>query len=142
MFGDNEDLPNAALVAMFGDPQKTGETQWRQAAAKLTRSARTASSASTTRRTTSNALSTGDIWACQAWSGDIFQALASGATDLVFAIPEEGGVLWTDNMVLLKDIKNPVSSMMLMDWFYQPKIAAEVAEYVNYITPVPALSRP
>ena len=85
-----------------------------------------------------NALSTGDIWACQAWSGDIFQALESGAKDLVFAIPSEGGVLWTDNMVLLKEIENPVSAMMLIDWYYQPKIAAEVAEYVNYITPVPS----
>ena len=47
-------------------------------------------------------------------------------------------MLWTDNMVLLKEIENPVSAMMLIDWYYQPKIAAEVAEYVNYITPVPS----
>jgi spermidine/putrescine transport system substrate-binding protein len=46
-------------------------------------------------------------------------------------------VLWTDNLVLLKNLRNPVSSMMLMDYYYQPKVAAEVAEYVNYITPVP-----
>lgn len=138
MFGDNEDLPNAALVAMFGDPQKTGETQWRQAAAKLNQQRKDGIVRKYYTQDYVNALSTGDIWACQAWSGDIFQALESGATDLKFAIPEEGAVLWTDNMVLLKGNKNPVSSMLLMDWFYDPKIAAEVAEYVNYITPVPA----
>jgi spermidine/putrescine transport system substrate-binding protein len=138
MFADNEDLPNAVLVAMFGDPQKTGVTQWKQAAAKLNQQRTSGIVRKYYQQDYINALSTGDIWACQAWSGDIFQALESGAKDLAFAIPSEGGVLWTDNMVLLKQIENPVSSMMLIDWYYQPKIAAEVAEYVNYITPVPS----
>jgi spermidine/putrescine transport system substrate-binding protein len=138
MFADNEDLPTPVLVAMFGDPQKTGPTQWRQAAAKLTQQRKAGIVRKYYQQDYINALSTGDVWACQAWSGDIFQALESGATDLKFVIPSEGAVLWTDNMVLLKNIKNPVSSMMLIDWYYQPKIAAEVAEYVNYITPVPA----
>ncbi|HEX3823275.1 MAG TPA: spermidine/putrescine ABC transporter substrate-binding protein [Mycobacteriales bacterium] len=138
MFADNEDLPNPMLVAMFGDPAKTGPTQWKAAAKKLNQQRTSGIVRKYYQQDYINALSTGDVWACQAWSGDIFQALESGATDLAFAIPSEGGVLWTDNMVLLKNIKNPVSSMMLIDWFYQPKIAAEVAEYVNYITPVPA----
>jgi len=138
MFADNEDLPTPVLVAMFGDPQKTGPTQWRQAAAKLTQQRKAGIVRKYYQQDYIGALSTGDIWACQAWSGDIFQALESGAKDLVFVIPSEGAVLWTDNMVLLKNIKNPVSAMKLIDWYYQPKIAAEVAEYVNYITPVPA----
>ncbi|HTR71424.1 MAG TPA: spermidine/putrescine ABC transporter substrate-binding protein [Mycobacteriales bacterium] len=138
MFGDNEDLPNAALVAMFGDPQQTGPDQWKQAAAKLTAQRKAGIVRQYYQQGYINDLSSGDIWACQAWSGDIFQALESGAKNLKFVIPKEGAVLWTDNLVLLKENKNPVSSMMLMDWYYQPKIAAEVAEYVNYITPVPA----
>ena len=138
MFGDNEDLPNPCLVAMFGDPAKTGETQWRQAAAKLVEQRTSGIVRKYYEQEYIGALSTGDIWACQAWSGDIFQALESGAKDLAFVIPSEGGVLWTDNMVLLKEVEHAVDAMMLMDWFYQPKIAAEVAEYVNYITPVPA----
>jgi spermidine/putrescine transport system substrate-binding protein len=138
MFADNEDLPNPVLVAMFGDPQKTGEKQWRAAAAKLNEQRKAGIVRKYYEQDYINALSTGDIWACQAWSGDIFQALASGASHLAFAIPTEGGVLWTDNMVLLKEIEHAVDAMMLIDWFYRPKIAAEVAEYVNYITPVPA----
>jgi len=138
MFADNQDLPNAVLVAMFGDPQKTGPAQWRQAAAKLTQQRDNGIVRQYFQQNYINSLSNGDIWACQAWSGDIFQALESGAKNLKFVIPSEGGVLWTDNLVLLKGIQNPVSSMMLMDFYYQPKVAAEVAEYVNYITPVPA----
>jgi spermidine/putrescine transport system substrate-binding protein len=138
MFGDNEDLPNAALVAMFGDPQKTGPTQWKQAAAKLDSQRKAGIVRKYYDQGYIDDLSKGNIWACQAWSGDVFQALASGATDLKFVIPKEGAVLWTDNLVILKGVKNPVSSMMVMDFYYDPKIAAEVAEYVNYITPVPA----
>jgi spermidine/putrescine transport system substrate-binding protein len=138
MFADNEDLPTPCLVAMFGDPQKTGVAEWKQAAAKLTQQRKAGIVRKYYEQDYINALSTGDVWACQAWSGDIFQALESGATDLKFVTPSQGGVLWTDNMVLLKQIENPVSSMMLIDWYYQPKIAAQVAEYVNYITPVPA----
>jgi spermidine/putrescine transport system substrate-binding protein len=137
MFGDNEDLPNATLVAMFGDPSKTGVTQWKQAAAKLTQQRKAGIVRKYYDQSYIDDLSKGDIWATQAWSGDIFQALASGAKNLKFVIPKEGGVLWTDNLVILKGVKNPVSSMMLMDYYYSPKVAAEVAEYVNYITPVP-----
>jgi len=138
MFADNQDMPNPCLVAMFGDPAKTGEAEWRKAATKLTQQRDSGIVRKYYQQDYINALSDGDIWACQAWSGDIYQALASGASDLVFAIPNEGAVLWTDNMVLLKHIEHAVDAMMLMDWYYQPKIAAEVAEYVNYITPVPA----
>jgi spermidine/putrescine transport system substrate-binding protein len=138
MFADNEDLPNPCLVAMFGDPAKTGVAEWKQAAAKLNKQRTSGIVRKYYQQDYIGALTSGDIWACQAWSGDIFQALESGSSDLVFVIPSEGGVLWTDNMVLLKEIENPVSSMMLIDWYYQPKIAAEVAEYVNYITPVPS----
>jgi spermidine/putrescine transport system substrate-binding protein len=138
MFADNQDLPNAALVAMFGDPAKTGEAEWRKAAAKLTQQRKDGLVRKYYQQDYINDLSKGDIWACQAWSGDIFQALASGAKDLVFAIPTEGGVLWTDNMVLLKHIEHAVDAMTLMDWYYRPTIAAQLAEYINYITPVPA----
>jgi spermidine/putrescine transport system substrate-binding protein len=75
-----------------------------------------------------------------AWSGDIFQQNLSGkktGSQLKFVIPEEGGLLFTDNFVILKEAKNPVSAMKLMDYYYQPKVAAQVTEYVNYISPVP-----
>ncbi|ABK53055.1 Twin-arginine translocation pathway signal [Acidothermus cellulolyticus 11B] len=138
MFADNEDLPNAVLVAMFGDPQKTGPNEWRQAAAKLKEQRDKGIVRQYYEQDYIKALSNGDIWASQAWSGDVFQALASGASNLKFVIPKEGGVIWTDNLVLLKYAQHPVDALMLMDWYYQPKIAAMVAEYVNYITPVPA----
>ncbi len=53
-------------------------------------------------------------------------------------MPEEGGTLWTDNMTIPITATNPVDAIMLMDYFYQVEVAATLAEYINYITPVPA----
>jgi len=44
---------------------------------------------------------------------------------------------WTDNMMIPMHAANPQSAMMWMDFYYQPEVAARVAEWVNYITPVP-----
>jgi spermidine/putrescine transport system substrate-binding protein len=85
------------------------------------------------------ALVSGQTWISMAWSGDIFQQNLAGGTQLKFAVPDEGGNLWTDNMMIPKYAQNPYAAMMLMDFYYQPKIAAQLTEYVNYISPVPAV---
>jgi spermidine/putrescine transport system substrate-binding protein len=72
-----------------------------------------------------------------AWSGDIFQQNVSEGTDLRFVLPEEGATIWTDNMMIPKTAKNPVDAIMLMDFFYDPAIAASLTGYINYIPPVP-----
>ena len=76
-----------------------------------------------------------------AWSGDIFQQNLSSGTDLKFVIPDEGGTLWTDNMMIPRYAQNPVDAMMLMDWYYRPEIAAQLTESINYISAVPAAQR-
>ncbi|MDT4914435.1 MAG: spermidine/putrescine transport system substrate-binding protein, partial [Pseudonocardiales bacterium] len=82
-------------------------------------------------------LSKGEIGASMAWSGDIFQANASGAK-LDFVVPDEGAPIWTDNMCIPKHAQHPLDAMIYMDFVYQPEIAAMLAEYINYITPVPS----
>ena len=82
-------------------------------------------------------LSKGDLWISMAWSGDIFQANASGAS-LQFVIPKEGAPIWTDNMCIPKGVVNGVSAMTYMDFVYDPRIASLLAESINYVTPVPA----
>jgi spermidine/putrescine transport system substrate-binding protein len=72
-----------------------------------------------------------------AWSGDIFQQNLSEHTNLKFVIPQEGATIWTDNMMIPKTAAHPVDAITLMDFFYDPAIAASLAEYINYVTPVP-----
>jgi spermidine/putrescine transport system substrate-binding protein len=81
-------------------------------------------------------LSSGALAVTMAWSGDVFQ-LQFDNPDLQFVVPEEGGILWVDNMVIPVKAKHPVDAIQMMDFVYDPVIAAQIAEYVNYICPVP-----
>lgn len=81
-------------------------------------------------------LANGSLAITMAWSGDVFQ-LQFDNPDLQFVVPEEGGILWTDNMAIPKGAAHPNDALAMMDFLYQPEVAAQVADYVNYITPVP-----
>src|SRR5439155_3580874 len=85
-----------------------------------------------------NALTNGDVALTMAWSGDIYQEQASGrASGLKFISPPDSALLWTDNMVIPKGAQHPVDAIKLMDFVYRPDIAAMIAEWVAYISPVP-----
>jgi spermidine/putrescine transport system substrate-binding protein len=79
-------------------------------------------------------LAKGDIYACLAWSGDMVQ-LQADHPGLKWVLPKDGGMIWTDNMLIPKG-GHTYGASVLMNWFYKPTIAAEVADYVNYISPV------
>ena len=53
-------------------------------------------------------------------------------------IPEEGGELWSDNMVVPVGASHKTNAERLMDWYYQPEIAADLVNWVGYVSPVPA----
>jgi spermidine/putrescine transport system substrate-binding protein len=76
----------------------------------------------------------GDVVLAMAWSGDIVQKQLEKAS-LKFTVADEGGMLWTDNMLIPKG-GNAYAASVLMNWYYRPEIAADVEDYVNYICPV------
>lgn len=82
-------------------------------------------------------LATGGLAVTMAWSGDVFQ-LQFDNPDLRFIVPEEGGILWIDNMTIPKLAQHPNDALAFMDFAFRPEIAAQIAEYVNFICPVPA----
>jgi spermidine/putrescine transport system substrate-binding protein len=133
MFGDNEDMPGCALLAVGVNPETSTESDWKKAAAWLKRQQPLVRKYYD--QSYIDPLSKGDLWASMAWSGDIFQANASGA-HLEFVIPDEGALIWTDNMCIPKHAAHPLDAMTYMDFVYKPEIGAMIAEYVNYITPV------
>lgn len=79
----------------------------------------------------------GDIVASFAWSGDVFIMNTEAGTDAYgFAIPSAGGFLWSDNFMIPMGSRHKANAQALMDYYYQPEVAAQVAAYVNYVTPV------
>jgi spermidine/putrescine transport system substrate-binding protein len=81
-------------------------------------------------------LISGDAIAVIGWSGDITQINFENDNKWQFAIPEAGGTLWSDNMLVPIGSPHKENAETLMNYYYDPEVAAEVARYVNYICPV------
>ena len=79
-------------------------------------------------------LSSGNVAAAMAWSGDVVQLQLDNPA-LKFVLPEAGGNIWTDNM-LIPTGGDVFTASTWMNFVYDPKIAAQIEDYVNYICPV------
>jgi spermidine/putrescine transport system substrate-binding protein len=77
----------------------------------------------------------GDLVLGTAWSGDVIQAQLE-KTSLKFNIPSEGGMIWTDNMLIPKGAVHKYTAELMIDYVYDPEIAAQIAAYVQYVSPV------
>jgi spermidine/putrescine transport system substrate-binding protein len=80
-------------------------------------------------------LEQGNFAACIGWSGDVVQ-LSQSNPDIGFAIPDSGGTLWFDTMVIPAGASNVDDVAKWMDYVYDPANAARIAAYVQYISPV------
>ena len=80
-------------------------------------------------------LNKGDIVACEAWSGDVI-AMQYDNPDIKFVTPTEGLSLWSDNMLVPNKADHKGNAEELMNYYYDPEVAARLAAWVNYICPV------
>jgi spermidine/putrescine transport system substrate-binding protein len=81
-------------------------------------------------------LISGDALAVIGWSGDIFQLNNENGNKWDFVLPDAGGTLWSDNLMIPIGSPHKKNAETLINYYYDPKVAAEVAAYVNYICPV------
>lgn len=84
-------------------------------------------------------MASGDAVLAMAWSGDVLTLLVPDQKpdqDFQWALPKEGGMLWTDNMVIPKGAKNIQQAVSFINFYYDPKNAATIEAYVNYVCPV------
>ena len=78
------------------------------------------------------ALDSGDAIASIGWSGDV---IALGKK-FGFSIPDSGGMLWADNMLIPSVATHKSNAEKLMNYYYDPVVAARLAEWVQYVCPV------
>ena len=79
----------------------------------------------------------GDAYAGITWSGDVFiLAYDTGDPNWTFTIPESGGTLWSDNLMVPITSQHRRNAQELINYYYDPAVAAEVAAWVNYVSPV------
>lgn len=80
-------------------------------------------------------LASGDTAACIAWTGDVVQLQADNPS-LGYVLPETGCTLWSDNFVIPALAKHKKNAEILINYYYEPAVMAQVVDYVNYISPV------
>ena len=122
------------LLLMDGkDPSNFNQDDWDNAIEQL----RKARSKGQIRSFTGNEyiqdLSAGNIVACEAWSGDV---AAAADPNIKFVVPEEGLMIWADNMLVPNLATHQGNAEKWIDFYYEPEIAAQLAAYVFYICPV------
>jgi spermidine/putrescine transport system substrate-binding protein len=117
------------------DPSKATEADWMKAIAKL----KAAAESGQIRRFTGNDyardLTSGDAVVVMGWSGDAVQ-LQEDNPNLEWRMPTEGCMLWSEDMVIPVGAPNPTAAEAWINFVYKPEIQANIAEYVNYVTPV------
>jgi spermidine/putrescine transport system substrate-binding protein len=77
-----------------------------------------------------------DTLAAICWSGDITVINAEAGDKWEFLIPTGGGTLWNDNFLVPIGSSRKTNAETLINYYYEPEVAAEVAAWVNFITPV------
>jgi spermidine/putrescine transport system substrate-binding protein len=123
------------LLLEGADPEHFTDNQFGSAIDRLQKSVDAGQIRAFTGNEYAQDLVKGNIVACEAWSGDIIQ-LQFDNPHIKFVSPEEGLSLWSDNMLVPNKATHKTNAEKLMNYYYQPEVAAELAAWVNYICPV------
>jgi spermidine/putrescine transport system substrate-binding protein len=123
------------LKLVGADPGDFEQAEWDEALAKLEEVVDSGHVRQFTGNEYARDLSKGDLVAAEAWSGDVM-VLQDRNPDIKFVIPDEGASLWSDNMLVPNKAEHKTNAEMLMNYYYEPEVAARLAAWVWYITPV------
>jgi spermidine/putrescine transport system substrate-binding protein len=133
----SEPYDSAGLVLLMDgiDPTHATLDQINQAIDKIEKAQKEGQIRRFTGNDYSTDLTKGNLWIAIAYSGDLVQLQADNP-HLEFVYPEEGAMLFTDNMMLPNKSQHPYAAETMMNYVYDPQVAAKIAAYVNYISPV------
>lgn len=77
------------------------------------------------------------VWAGMAWSGDIAILNEDAGEEIwKFVVPDSGASVFVDSFCMPTATAAFEQVHQLIDYYYEPEVAAQVAEYVQYVTPV------
>lgn len=127
------DTMGLTLLMDGQDPANFDDTAWGNAIDHLMRARRAGQIRAFTGNEYIQDLAAGNIVACVAWSGDV---AAAESEDIVFVTPEEGLMIWADNMLVPNLATHQANAEQWINFYYEPEIAARLAAYVYFICPV------
>jgi spermidine/putrescine transport system substrate-binding protein len=131
-----EELRDTVALVMKGegvDPDEASDEDWEKTIEKIGAAADSGQIRSFTGNNYTEDLTAGNIVAAIGWSGD---ASIIENENAEWIMPAEGCVLWSDNMVIPVGAPNTPAALGWMEFVYEPKVAADLTEYITYISPV------
>jgi spermidine/putrescine transport system substrate-binding protein len=117
------------------DPEKATEADWMKAIEKIKGAVSDGQISRFTGNDYAQDLTSGNAVAVMGWSGDAVQLQADNP-NLEWRMPTEGCMLWSEDMIIPVGAPNPTAAEAFMNYVYKPEVQANIAAYVNYVTPV------
>ncbi|MDQ1008008.1 ABC transporter substrate-binding protein [Streptomyces sp. NPDC002867] len=129
------DTVGMTLLDMGKDPVKVTDADYDAALGRLQKAVDKKQIRRFTGNDYTSDLDKGDIAACIAWAGDLIQ-LQVDNPDIRYAIPAAGYMTATDNLLVPAQARHRKNATRLIDYYYELPVAAKLAAYINYVTPV------
>jgi spermidine/putrescine transport system substrate-binding protein len=136
MFSEMRDTLELAILSLGVNPENATTDDATRAQQKLLEAANRGQFRAFYGNEYYDELAAGNLALTMAWSGDITQMALYDNPDVVFVIPEEGGLRWTDNLAIPNGASNVEAVHKLINYWYDPAAATVLSEYIGYFTPV------
>ncbi len=79
-------------------------------------------------------MSSGDYWVGQIWGSDLYQ-IADSNDKIAYFIPEEGGVVGSDTMVVLSGAQHPIAAHLFINHMLDAEVSAANTNAIGYMGP-------
>jgi spermidine/putrescine transport system substrate-binding protein len=133
------DTVGLSAIRLGSDPSTLTQEQFDAALAEVDKAVKAGIVRQVVGNSYVDVMASGDAVLAMAWSGDVLTLLVPDqkpTQDFQWALPKEGGMLWTDNMCIPKGAKNKTQAVSFINFYYDPVNAATIEAYVNYVCPV------
>ncbi len=135
VLSEMRDTVPLVMKAYGVDPADADADDWLEAIDKLSEAISSGQILGVTGNSYINDMARGDVVAAIGWSGDAIQLQADNP-DIQFVMPDQGCVIWADNMVIPIGAPNPEAAYEFMNYVYKPENQEQIAAYNSYTTPV------
>ncbi|GAB4402652.1 MAG: ABC transporter substrate-binding protein [Anaerolineales bacterium] len=135
MLDDPRESFAAALFALGYDPNTTNESELQQAKALLIQARRGLSGYDSD--TFEDLVASGENLVSHGWNGEALIAQQEQNEALQFAIPQEGSIIWMDELCIPSTAspEQKLAAEMFINFILRPDVGAALSEYIGYATP-------
>lgn len=132
-FTEMRDTMGLVLLGLGYDPANFTQAQWDESISFLEKAKTSGQIRVFSGQEYTDDLTAGNTVASVAWSGDI---AASEDPNLRFLAPEEGLMIWADNMLIPNMAQHHALAESWVNFYYEPEMAAKLANYNYFVSPV------